>query len=95
MKLVRDKIPELFSQHSYHRARPLEKLQLLRLKLIEEAVELATAGPGDSFLEELADVAEVLATLVEAHGYTVAEVSEARIAKAAKRGPFEEGWVLE
>lgn len=96
MKLVRDKIPKLYPQHSYRRATPTEWLVLLRLKLAEEVGELLSAPTEASLLEEIADVMEVVEALAVKYGWSLeGAVRPARDAKRLERGSFVEGWVLE
>ncbi|HWH27859.1 MAG TPA: nucleoside triphosphate pyrophosphohydrolase [Mycobacteriales bacterium] len=92
-KLVRDGIPaiiaadgrrpvvEVLSVSDYKRA--------LLEKLHEEAAELARATDS-SFLDELADVFEVLRALASDAGLTVEAVAAAADAKAADRGAFDD-----
>ena len=96
MKLVRDKIPELYPDgFGYHKATPTERLLLLHLKLAEETGEVLSAPAGDQFLTELGDLLDVADALREARGWTVEDLEAARKAKAARLGGFDEGWVLE
>lgn len=94
MKLVRDRIQELFPENEYRRASPLEIVDLLRLKLIEEAVEVIDAKSPKDFLEEMADLMEVAKALRECYGYDEDEVEKVRLKKKAERGAFVEGLVL-
>lgn len=94
MKLVRDKIPELYPQHSYRRATPDETALLLRLKLAEEVGEALSAPDPESLLKELADVLEVIYEISDQHGVSLHELEILRRAKADERGRFGEGWVL-
>jgi predicted house-cleaning noncanonical NTP pyrophosphatase (MazG superfamily) len=96
MKLVRDRIPVLYPQHTYHLAGPAERSVMLRLKLAEEVGEVLSAPTDEALLEELADVYEVLETLAADRGWSLeGSVRAARDAKRAERGGFAEGWVLE
>lgn len=94
MKLVRDRIQELFPENEYRMASPSEMIGLLRMKLIEESVEVVRAENPAEFLEELADLMEVAKALRECYGYEAWEVENARLKKKAERGGFVEGWVL-
>lgn len=97
MKLVRDRVPELYPQHDYHQAGPgsAELLVLLRLKLAEEVGEALSAPDRQSLVQELADVHEVLAALAKAEGISLTELNLARLCKGEERGWFDRGWVLE
>jgi predicted house-cleaning noncanonical NTP pyrophosphatase (MazG superfamily) len=70
MKLIRDKIPELSKAKGVpmrvRKARPDELMQLLKLKLVEEATELCdTADDSFAAYEEMADVLEVIGNLMQ------------------------------
>jgi predicted house-cleaning noncanonical NTP pyrophosphatase (MazG superfamily) len=96
MKLVRDKIPGLYPQHTYRQATSAEGRLLLRLKLAEEVGELLSAATDEALLEELADVYEVLEALAADRGWSLeGAVRYARNAKRMARGGFTQGWVLE
>jgi predicted house-cleaning noncanonical NTP pyrophosphatase (MazG superfamily) len=64
-------------------------------KLREEADELAAAQTTESVLEEAADVLEVLSTIAEVHGATIATIVELARKKRAQRGGFAERLWLE
>ena len=97
-KLVRDRVPDLIRS----RGEVAETTVLgagayttaLLDKLVEEAVELRIAEPGQH-IEELADVWEVLTTAVEQLGFTMAEVEQAATFKRIVRGGFDERLWLE
>jgi predicted house-cleaning noncanonical NTP pyrophosphatase (MazG superfamily) len=90
-KLVRDRIPEIIEADGRTaKVRVLNESELvsaLIAKLTEEADELRQAKPEER-LGELADIREVLSVLVEALGYSEAQVDEAARTKRAKRGGF-------
>lgn len=92
-KLVRDEIPRVIREDG---ATPVTDRvdgeayeRRLAAKLREEAAEFAA----DRDPEELADVVEVVETLLDAVGRE--RVAAARRRKATERGRFEEGVVLE
>lgn len=97
-KLVRDLIPEHVSSRgeratTYVAGRG-ERLVLLRQKLIEEAFEVHDAVPKDLMLEELADVEEVVDSILRELSLTRHELTTSKSAKREKRGGFEQGVVL-
>jgi predicted house-cleaning noncanonical NTP pyrophosphatase (MazG superfamily) len=94
MKLVRDKIPELYPHYGYRRATPDETTLLLRLKLAEETGEALSAPDPESLAKELADVLEVVYEIADQHGVSLHELEILRRAKADAHGRFSEGWVL-
>ena len=92
-KLVRDKVPDIIeaagkklltrrlSEDRYKRA--------LKQKLVEEAREVQGAESIAELTEELADVAEVMDTLIAVLGISWQEVREAQKQKKLERGGFE------
>lgn len=95
-KLVRDGIPVIIKNDNQTPVTRIlsddEYRQALFEKLIEEARELFEA---DGDIGERADVAEVLKALDAALGYSEEVVEDARAAKTAKRGGFEQKIFLE
>lgn len=96
MKLVRDRIPELFPDAGeYRQVTPEEADRLLLAKAVEELSEFFQAYSREEIAEELADLVEVLMELADRAGVTQGDVALARAAKRLSRGGFKEGWVLE
>ena len=99
-KLVRDLIPDLIrADGRMAEVRHLTGDALvaaLGAKLVEEAREAAEAvGGRERLLEELADVREVVAALMDARGITDEELADAATAKAQQRGAFRTGaWLV-
>lgn len=94
-KLVGDEIPELIradgDEPVTHVVEGESYRERLHDKLDEEVAEFHESGD----VEELADVLAVVDALAEAYGSSGAELAEFRRAKAAERGEFEDGIVLE
>ena len=94
-KLVRDKIPEILTKRNkkfvYHIANKAEYSRKLNEKLLEEVGEFLD----DPCIEELADIQEVLFALLENMGETQSRLSEVQGRKAAERGRFSMGLILE
>lgn len=94
-KLVRDKIPDIIKsagkQAVTHILTDEEYLAELDRKLSEECAEYQA----DKSLEEMADVLEVLYSIVVARGYSVEELERVRAEKAEKRGGFADKIFLE
>ena len=92
-KLVRDEIPRVIREDGStpvtHRVDGAAYERRLAAKLREEAAEFAADGDP----EELADVVEVVETLLDVVGRD--RVAAARERKAADRGRFDDGVVLE
>lgn len=61
----------------------------LRAKLCEEALEVQNAANAQDLIEELADVYEVLAAMLEFHDLNWQHVKDAAATKHADRGGFE------
>ncbi|WP_394436207.1 hypothetical protein [Streptomyces sp. SGAir0957] len=97
-KLIRDGIPKLAANHgqalAVREADPAELPVLLRMKLAEETREVIDADKA-GLLEELADVVEVVHALAALHGHSLADLERTRADKAAARGGFQDGLVLE
>ena len=91
-KLVRDRIPELIqksgSQYDITTLSETEYRQALKDKLLEEAQEVAQSSP-DELVQELADLLEVIAALMEAHGIEDEHILLERDHKRAEKGGFE------
>lgn len=94
MKMVRDRIPELYPQHTYRPATPVETDLLLRLKLAEETGEALSAPTASALVHELADVLEVVYALARHSGVNPSELDDVRRAKRGVHGAFWKCWVL-
>ncbi len=98
-KLVRDNIPDkiknngekaiirILSDEEY-------KLELYR-KLIEEANEVINASTKEELIEELADLNEVLNSILKTNGITENEVKNIANQKRKTRGGFDKKIFLE
>lgn len=91
-KLVRDKIPDIIknsdNQCEISILNDDEYIEALRQKLVEEAKETAIATPQE-LVEELADVMEVIDTLMTAAGIDRETVKEIQKQKRFIRGGFD------
>ena len=90
-KLVRDKIPEAIERTegrtaNYKILNDKEYLQELDRKLFEEAHEFVE----EHSVEELADLMEVISTIMNVRGLSLEEVEVARKAKSDKKGKFDD-----
>ena len=93
-KLIRHRLPQLQACET-RIARPEEMLGLLRAKLLEETEELVEAldsGKPARIIDELADLWEVVEAFRDRLGWD--ETREAYERKAAERGRFHQGVVL-
>lgn len=97
-KLVRDKIPDIIREAGLDcEIETLDHSQLktaLLAKLREEVDELESAHEGGEWLEEVADIYEVLLALLTLKGFTLAQLEEVRRDKFFDRGGFSKGYVL-
>lgn len=93
-KLVRDRIPEIIASDGKNcvceTLSDEDYLHLLDAKLTEELSEYQESHS----LEELADLLEIIRTVVVARGWTWEELERVRQDKAAKRGGFEKKILL-
>ena len=92
-KLIRDRIPEIIEADG--RAYDIEVMedteykQALLTKLIEEAQEVATAKTGDERIKELADLQEVLDSIVTAFDLNHNDIQKRQAERRQERGGFE------
>lgn len=95
-KLVRDKIPEIVGSSASVRVASTRELQdLLKEKLIEETTELVRAHSVDEFIEELADVVEVVDAIKNyIECISPGKFDRVRTEKATAKGCFEHGYVM-
>lgn len=88
-KLVRDHIPEIIEADGKTCVTEIlsdkQYLEMLDAKLNEELAEYQESKS----LEELADLLEVMRTVVKARSWTWEQLEHVRVDKAAKRGGFE------
>lgn len=97
-KLVRDKIPEKISEGGEKVRKSKfsgnDLLRLLKDKLVEESFEVLDAHTREQILEELADVNEVMDTILSNIQSDRRELAARQKKKAEKAGRFENGLVL-
>lgn len=88
-KLIRDKIPEIIEsegkKYKIERMSDEEYKEYLNEKLLEETNEYLNSGE----IEELADVLEVIITILDYEGIDFEELEDLRQKKAEERGRFE------
>jgi predicted house-cleaning noncanonical NTP pyrophosphatase (MazG superfamily) len=94
-KLVRDRTPEVVRENGetpvVHEVDGEEYRDRLAAKLLEEAQEYAASRE----VAELADVLEVVDAIRETADVEDGEIARLQAEKAAERGGFDEGVVLE
>jgi len=99
-KLVRDNIPTFIKSSGkipiYHVEENLDKrYKRLVNKLVEEAKEVKDSEDDNEFLHEMADVYEVVITLLRFMGYTLNDVQEQAKSKRAIKGSFDKFIILD
>jgi len=92
-KLIRDNIPSIIALEG--KSCSIEQLDTdsfhveLRKKLIEEALEVQNAISKTQLVGELADVLEIVETLMKEYGISELELEEKKLDKRLKNGGFE------
>ncbi len=91
-KLVRDHIPDIIRWHgdtcNTETMTEIEFTQALRQKLVEEAQEVVQAGTQQEMITELADLYEVLDTLMQYSNISLDTVKSAQELRRSERGGF-------
>lgn len=92
-KLVRDRIPAILREKGivvYEEVMEQEEfIQKLKDKLLEEVEEVRQAQSDEEFVEELADVLEVVRALAKATGFSVEDIENKRLEKFQVKGGFD------
>lgn len=91
-KLVRDQIPDIIASEGRQFAVEVmgdgEYQQALRMKLVEEAEEVAEAAD-DNLISELADLYEVIDAILSANQLDETEIFRVQQERNSKRGGFQ------
>jgi predicted house-cleaning noncanonical NTP pyrophosphatase (MazG superfamily) len=91
-KLIRDRVPERLERRGVEFTTTVLDdagfARALRLKILEEAQEVADAETPADLVEELGDLYEVLITLAEHEGFDEHDVRMRASAKRASHGGF-------
>jgi predicted house-cleaning noncanonical NTP pyrophosphatase (MazG superfamily) len=97
-KLVRDRIPVYIRGQGEHvetvNLPDSELIDVLKAKIVEEALEVLSARPGEALQEELADVLEVLRALCQATRKSMGNLERIAAKKRKRVGGFRKGIVL-
>jgi len=95
-KLVRDEIPNILTEKGKsfisHTAKDEKEYQSKLMEKLQEEVSEFLEAP---CAEEIADIQEVLEALAHSIGSSIAEVNNLKVRKAATRGRFMDGHILE
>ncbi|NLJ40828.1 MAG: nucleoside triphosphate pyrophosphohydrolase [Clostridiales bacterium] len=93
-KLIRDNIPEIIKESGKHpetiKVQGTELFKYLKSKLQEELLEYMESED----VEELADMVEVIYSILYHNGISKDEFKRVITDKRAIRGSFEEGYIL-
>lgn len=92
-KLLRDKIPEIMEAErgtslEYSVLEDKQYIVSLKNKLIEEAIEVQNTTGIEEFIDEVADVMEVIDALLDIHGITIEEIRYTQQKHKDNRGGF-------
>ena len=94
-KLVRDRIPEILNEegkeYSIVKCSEYDILAYAKKKLLEEAMEFVE----NPCAEEAADIIEILKFMCSRIGVYEIQVEAAAISKYARKGGFQENYILE
>lgn len=97
-KLVRDNIPDDIRKHGetvqVYELHGDALITSLKRKVVEEAYEVLQAETADDMADELADLAEVMESLVRTLRLSMKDIADRQAIKKAKRGGFEKGLML-
>jgi len=91
-KLVRDHIPAIIRRHGdtceTETMAEVEFQQALRQKLVEEAQEVVQADTQDELIKELADLCEVIDTIMQHNNIPTSIVKAEQERRRSERGGF-------
>lgn len=94
-KLIRDKILDMMRSTDYivhyKKLKGAELVAVLKNKLLEEAHEVAATKSVEELKEELADLLEVVYTILSAHKLEITEIEKIRETKKLHKGNFSQG----
>ncbi|EON72504.1 nucleoside triphosphate pyrophosphohydrolase [Lysinibacillus sphaericus] len=97
-KLVRDLIPQVIEATGKtcvtRVLEPSELLNEIKAKMQEEALEFQEATSPKDAIEELADILELVHTVLDVYGVTYEQIEQIRVQKKEQRGGFSEGIYL-
>lgn len=94
MKLIRDRTPDLLRGSTRPVRDQDEHEILLRMKIMEEAAEVAASTSDEELIGEAGDLYEVMGALFQLRGITWDEVIAAAHDKFKRKGGFVDGTVL-
>lgn len=98
-KLVRDRIPEIIRNNNEEAITRIlnddEYKKALENKLLEEYNEVLTATEGNDYIEELADMLEVIDALASTQNKSLEDIIKIKEEKLNKRGGFKKKLFLE
>ncbi|MCP5098104.1 MAG: nucleoside triphosphate pyrophosphohydrolase [Chloroflexi bacterium] len=91
-KLVRDRIPEIIHDNEQicgiEIMSTLEFKQAVKTKIVEEANEIATAQTEEELIKEIADLYEIVDTLIELYALEKTDIQASQVMRREQRGGF-------
>lgn len=98
-KLIRDRIPEIVEKKGKQAKLAIAKndtdfLNYLLKKIVEESVELAHSQEHGNTQEEIADVLEIIDTILKLKGWTKEDIETIQKEKREKNGGFEKRLIM-
>ncbi|MDR3642765.1 MAG: nucleoside triphosphate pyrophosphohydrolase [Candidatus Doudnabacteria bacterium] len=97
-KLVRDNIPEFIQSRGLTaKTRTLddkEFWQYLLRKMVEESTELSRSVDDSDMQEELADILELITSIIKFKGWNLEDIQAVQTGKREKNGGFEKRILL-
>jgi predicted house-cleaning noncanonical NTP pyrophosphatase (MazG superfamily) len=91
-KLIRSKLPERMNLEGVNiigrHLNDEEFILELKNKLVEEAIEVRDTDSKDDLIKELADIMEVIESIISVHSITKEEIEKERIVKSEVNGHF-------
>ncbi len=94
-KLIRDKIPNIIKGYKLKKFSPNEYKKEIKKKLIEKSRKVYKSDNKLNLIEEIADVIEVLNSIIYTYKLDINEIDNVCIDKHNKKGGFEKGYYIE
>lgn len=88
MKLIRDFSPGLLPNSTRFAESTTEFKLLLRMKIMEEAAEVATSTSREEMIKELADLSDIMTEMMDIEEISLGEVKAAGRDKRLRKGGF-------
>ncbi|MBP9764702.1 nucleoside triphosphate pyrophosphohydrolase [Candidatus Babeliales bacterium] len=93
-KLIRDNILQLMQNNGsklyWFELNDQDFQKQLKIKLVEESLEVQRTQNSIDLTEELADVLEIVYSLAKSHGLSAKDLEQARLKKQKEKGGYEQ-----